>query len=139
MSVGVCFKREKKLWMQDQWSNVLSNFEITEVWEYGAGDEGTDWNIYQKPVQIENADALPDMPIVVVQPQSGKFVQGAIPLDKFVHPESAIYMFGGSHDVMTEEDIGQRVPYRVFIPIHQECYAFSAAYMTLWSRRQANG
>ena len=133
--VGVCYKAEAKRTFQDQWSFVFSNFGVSDIWEFPTENAE---KIYQPTVKIESAADLPDRPLVVVQPQDGKYVQGTESLVDFVHPADAIYMFGGSHDVMTQEDLGGRTAdHYVYIPlVRHECYAFAAAYMVLWDRMQ---
>lgn len=137
--VGVCFKQERRPVYQDQWSYLFSNFGIESIFQIPV-ENGAD--LYQATKKIANAGSLPkDKSLVVVQPQDGKYVQGTESLSDFEHPDDAIYMFGGSHDVMTLEDLGGRVPeHTVFIPlVKHECYAFSAAYMVLWDRKVKNG
>ena len=137
MPAGVCFKGEKRRVWQDQFSFAFSNFGIKDVWMIGPGDK-----IYQKCEQITSAAELPaDRPLVVLQPQDGRNVKGTESLVDFVHPDDAIYMFGGSHDVMEGDDLGGRVPeHQVFIPFEKhECYAFAAAYITLWDRKLKHG
>lgn len=117
---------------------MFSNFGVENVWEI---ERPHTEDIYQKPTKIKSAAELPDTALVVIQPQDGKFVQGTESLSDFEHPDDAIYMFGGSHDVMTLEDLGGRVAeHYVYIPlVAHECYAFSAAYMTLWDRKVKRG
>lgn len=135
---GVCFTGEKNRDHQDQWSFLFSNFGIENIWELER--ENTE-KIYQPTIKIKSAAELPDVPLVVVQPPDARYVPGTESLSDFAHPDDAIYMFGGSHDVMTLEDLGDRVAeYYVYIPLTaHECYAFSAAYMTLWDRKVKRG
>lgn len=136
---GVCFKREPKNWMQDQWSFTFSNFGIVNIWErdFLAGDS----EIYQKTISINTAEELPDKPLVVLAPKDGRFFKGTISLVDFEHPEEAIYLFGGSHSVLTEEEMGNRKPdYTVYIPtVRYELYAFSTANITLYDRLVKRG
>lgn len=136
---GVCFTGERHGKDQDLWSFLFSNFGVEHIWEL---ERPNTVDIYQKPTKIKSADELPDdIPLVVVQPPDGRFIKGTESLVDLVHPGEAIYMFGGSHDVMTPEDLGDRVPeYNVYIPlVAHECYAHSAAYMVLWDRKVKHG
>jgi hypothetical protein len=135
--VGVCFIAEDRHTYQDQWSYLFSNFGITDIWELGESIK-----VYQPTTKIETAAELPaDIPLVVMQPPDGRWVQGTESLVDFVHPDEAIYMFGSSNAQMTLEDLGGRVAeHYVYIPlVKHECFAFSAAYMTLWDRKIKNG
>lgn len=136
--IGVCFTGEKNRNDQDQWSFLFSNFGIKNIWELER--ENTE-KIYQHTTVIQSAAELPRYPLIVVQPPDGRFVKGTESLINFAHPDDAIYMFGGSHGVMTLEDLGGRVAeHYVYIPlVAHECYAFSAAYMTLWDRKVKRG
>lgn len=145
MSAGVCFRSEHRGWMQDQWSFVFSNFGIAEIWELGAdhdGVRGKDGSIYQPTIKADSAAELPtDKALIVLAPTDGRFIKGTEPLDTFTHPDDAIYLFGGSQAVLSEEDLGGRVPDAlVFIPtVKLECYSHCAAYMTLWDRYSKRG
>lgn len=144
MTVGVCFQSEHRGWMQDQWSWVFSNFGITEIWERDAdhdGYRGKDGSIYQPTIKIDTAAELPERPIVLLTPKEGRFFNGNTSLKDFDHPEDAIYFFGGSHGVLSEEDFGGREPHSlVFIPfVKFESYSHSAAYVTLWDRYSKRG
>ena len=137
---GVCFRREQS-WEQDQWSFVFSNFGVTEIWERGF-DGNKDLNIYQPTIKIDTAKELPDRPLVVLAHIEGRYYQGNESLVDFVHPDDAIYMFGGSMANLTDEDdLGGRVPdHLVYIPsVKCEMYSHAAAYITLYDRLAKNG
>lgn len=136
---GVCFRSEKHAAMQDQWSFAFSNFGVTELWEIRKED-GED--IYQPTIGITTAEELPtDRPLVILAPQDGRYVQGTEPLKDFVHPDNAIYLFGGSHENLSEVELGSRVPdHLVYIDLVQhECFAHAAGYITLWDRYVKRG
>jgi hypothetical protein len=134
---GICFHRERD-WEQDQWSFVFSNFGVSDIWEYGDLSQD-DLTIYQPTTNIVTAAELPsDRPLVVLAPAAGKYIQGTESLEDFVHPENAIYMFGGSHvNLNDEEHMGGRVAdHYVYISLVQyECYAHGAATVVLWDKR----
>lgn len=142
--IGVCFQSEHRGWMQDQWSWVFSNFGITDIWERGSdhdGSRGKDGSVYQTTIKIDTAAELPDVPLVVIQPPDGRFIRGKQSLRDFLHPENAIYLFGGSQSVLSDEDLGGRIPEAlVYIPtVKYEAYSHTAAYMTLWDRYVQRG
>lgn len=138
---GICFKSEQRGWAQDQWSWVFSNFGVTEIWERGY--ENADADIYQATVKINTAADLPaERSLVVLAPIDGRYIQGNQSLDIFVHPENAIYLFGGSMENLTDEDdLGGRVPDAlVYIPtVSLEMYAHAAGYLTLHDRYVKRG
>lgn len=136
---GICFVGEYRRDTQDQWSFLLSNFGDPECWEI---EKPNVEPVYQKPVKIKTAEELPsDRPLVVLAPEAGRFVQGTVSLKDFVHPDDAIYLFGGSHLNLSEDELGTRIADSyVYIPlIEHECYAPPAAYMTLWDRYVKRG
>jgi hypothetical protein len=139
---GVCFKSEHRGWMQDQWSWVFSNFGITEIWERD-WEGSTDADIYQSVIRIDTAAELPSKrPLIILSGLESRYIKGDQSLDDFVHPEDAIYLFGGSHENLSDEDdLGGRVPDAlVYIPtVDLECYGHSAAYMTLRDRYVKRG
>jgi len=137
---GVCFRREHNSHLQDQWSWVFSNFGITEIWERGFS-EG-DLKIYQPTIAVDTAAELPDRPLIVLAHQEGRYIQGNQSLVTFSHPEDAIYLFGGSHvNLSDEDDLGGRVPDAlVYIPsVKYEMYSPPAAYITLYDRLVKRG
>ena len=138
---GVCFKSEHRGWMQDQWSWVFSNFGVTELWQLDC--QTSDASIKQITTDIDTAAELPaDRPLVVLAPADGRFIQGTESLKDFVHPDDAIYLFGGSQAVLSDEDdLGGRIPdHIVYIPtMKYEMYAHSSGYITLWDRYTKRG
>ncbi len=134
--LGVCFRRERRNWAQDQWSWVFSNFGVTEIWERG-GAEG-DLKIYQPTIDIDVASELPEeRPLVVLAHQDGKYIKGVNSLVDFTHPADAIYLFGASQlNLSDEDDLGGKTPdHLLYIPsVKLEMYGHSAAYITLYDR-----
>ncbi len=128
--------------MQDQWSWLFSNFGITDIWERD-WNGSTDADIYQTVVRIDTASELPsDRPLVVLAPPDDKYIHGNESLDDFVHPEDAIYLFGGSHgNLNDEDDLGGRVPDSlVYIPtVKHNMYSHAAGYQTLRDRYVKRG
>lgn len=127
--------------MQDQWSWVFSNFGVVDLWERDTNNREA--AIYQPVVEIDTAAELPAEPsLVVLSPPDARFIPGTISLQDFAHPEDVIYLFGGSQDVLSDEDdLGGRVPDSVvYIPtVKHECYSHAAAYMALWDRYVKRG
>jgi len=136
---GVCFQRETKAWMQDQWSFCFSNFGITDIWERGWF--GGDSEIYQDVIPVRTADELPGRPLVVLAPKDGRYFKGTQSLVEFNHPADAIYVFGGSHQNLTAEDLGARTPdHLVFIPtVEYEMYSHAAGYLVFYDRMVKRG
>lgn len=140
MAAGVCFQREYKQWMQDQWSWVFTNFAIKRLWER-AKDSTGDLNIYQPTVAIDSAAELPDDPLVVLAPIDGRFIAGERSLVMFEHPDDAIYLFGPSYGNLWPDTLGGRDPdHLVYIPTAKlEMYSYAAAYVTFYDRLAKRG
>ncbi len=128
--------------MQDQWSWLFSNFGVTEIWERG-WNGSTDANLSQPTMKIGTGADLPTgRPAIVLAPIVGKYVQGNESLVDFIHPENAIYLFGGSYGSLNDEDdLGGRVPDSlVYIPtVKHNMYSHAAGYITLWDRYVKRG
>lgn len=140
MTAGVCFRSENRGWMQDQWSWVFSNFGIKEIWELHGGS--ADSKIYQKVTLCDSAVDLPSKrPLVVLAPIDGRYIKGEKSLVDFKHPFNAIYLFGGTHANLSEDDLGGRKPDAlIYIPtIKHEMYSHSAGYITLYDRLVKRG
>ena len=137
---GVCFNAEKRGWQQDQWSWLFSNFGITDVWMRGRDAQTQD--IYQDTIDIESAADLPmDHKVIVLSPPDARFVKGNTSLIDFEHPEKAIYLFGASFGVISDDDLGGRRPdATVFIPTFKhELFAHNAGYIALYDRLVKRG
>lgn len=138
---GICFKHETDPRLNDQWSFVFSNFGVTEIWERGFTN--VDSKIYQPTVKIDTAAELPDdRPLIVLAPETGRYIQGDQSLVTFEHPDNAIYLFGGSHSNLSdEEDLGGRGPdMLVYIPtVKHEMYGYAAGYIVLYDRLVKRG
>ncbi len=135
--LGICFEHEKRGWMQDQWSFLFSNFGVTEIWEINQGN--SDFEIYQTVTGIASYDELPQRPLIALTPQEGRYLYGEQSLDGFVHPEDAIYIFGGSFSNL-EFPSARQPDSCVYIPtVKHECFSHAAAYMTLWDRYVKRG
>jgi hypothetical protein len=136
--IGICFHRETR-WEQDQWSCVFSNFGITKIWEMG-DDGNSDLKIHQATTKISKTSQLPDKPLVILAPQDGRIIKGIISIDDFQHPEECIYLFGGSHQVLTDEVVDRKADFLVYIPfVKHESYSHSTAYYTLAYRKARRG
>lgn len=138
---GICFRRENYRWVQDQWSFVFSNFGVTDIWERHFEDD--DGKLYQPTIPVETAVDLPDdRPLVVLAPIAGRYIKGQSSIVDFEHPEDAIYLFGGSHlNLSDEEDLGGRVAdHYIYIPtVTHELYAPMAGYIVLYDRLTKRG
>lgn len=135
--LGVCHCSETKTWLQDQWSFLYSNFglKLPYIWQIGGESD-----VYQKPEIINDASGLPDVALVVLAPEQGKYIQGIESLITFEHPQNCVYIFGGSHSNLSEEELAGRAYRSVFIPtVEHEMYAHAAAYITLYDRLVKHG
>ena len=128
--------------MQDQWSWIFSNYGITDIWERG-WNGSTDAAIYQTTIKIDTAAELPvGRPVVVLAPIDGRYIKGTKSIEDWIHPEDAIYLFGGSQaNLNDEDDLGGITPHSVlYIPtVELEMYSHSAAYITLYDRKVKRG
>ena len=128
--------------MQDQWSWVFSNFGITDLWERD-GPDSTDGKIYQDTIKIDTAAELPaERPVIVLAHPDSRHIKGNQSLDYFVHPDDAIYLFGGSQaNLNDEDDLAGVVPYAlVYIPtVKHEMYSHAAGYIVLRDRYVKRG
>ena len=74
---------------------------------------------------------------VVIQPADGHNVQGTVSLVDFVHPEDAVYIFGGDDGFMEPIE----ADHYVYIPTPPtwELYASQAGAIVIWDRTIKNG
>lgn len=136
--LGVCFKAEPGAAEQNQWSYCFSSFGVKNFYERHSKREAM-----RNAVLVDTAADLPAAPkLVIIQPQDGRYIQGTESLDDFVHPDDAIYFFGGGHDNMSDEvDLGGRVPDAlVYIPrVAFNLHSPLAGAVVLWDRYVKRG
>lgn len=110
----------------DQWLYLATFFGV-EVYAIGA---------HQKRKGVTYVASVSEVPgtAVVVQPLTGRNVQGEVALASFVHPTDATYVFGGSDYIVTQDDIvGHTLS--LFIPGTEELHAPLAGAIVLHARR----
>ena len=130
MSVHICLRTEGSSEAITQWSYMLSVFGVTNIWER----HGTKL----RQARRDLASELPaHLALVVVSPLTARFHPGRVALQDFAHPEDVIYLFGGAHlNLSDEDDLGGRAPdATVHIPsVEHELYPAQAAAVVLWDR-----
>ena len=143
-SVCMFFPRNEK--EQNQWDYVLSPWCPATVYLVGEGTLPHLNNIFKDAIQVETLTELPeDEQIILMAPQTGRFIQGDESLYDFVHPENAIYMFGPNHVNLTLEDDfwdGRMPDHRVYVTVdtNDEMFNWIAGTVTLYDRRlKSNG
>ena len=136
---SVAFKYNSNLTLMNQWDYVLSNFKPDKVYIVGDIDKATLSNPLKQAVLIDNVNELPDKPLVILSPSHARKHKGIVPLDKFIHPENAIYYFGSDSEIMLNEFKVESIP--VFIPTDttDDMYSFVAYSVVNWDRRMKLG
>ena len=133
--VGVCFS-VSTVAFQQQWDYVLCNFEPDEIYVLGELPDATTLN--KKCTNITTADDFPDVPLVLLAPDNGRYIQGTTSLDEFTHPEDCIYMYGSDALYMNEEFLGKRKPdHIVYIDTDtkDDMYSFVSYGVVMYDRR----
>ncbi len=123
----------------DQWSYVLSHWKPRRV--YLIGDADRRLKPFRNVIEIESANGLPDLPLVVMQPESSRYIKPTLMISEFIHPNEVIYLFGSDHLHLTEDHIGGREAQIVAIPTdsHDEMYSWIACAVTLFDRASRHG
>jgi predicted class III extradiol MEMO1 family dioxygenase len=121
---------------------VLAHFKPDQVFLLG-GLERPEFKKYlgvRNAEEIDTADSLPDLPLVVFAPPSGRVHKGEVALRDFDHSkfEDAIYLFGPDHKILDENFMGSREPtIKVYIETDSkdEMYSHVAAAIALYGRK----
>jgi predicted lipase len=104
------------------------------------GTADPDSKIYQPTTRIRHTSELPDIPLVILAPAEGRFIKGSESLLGFTHFDECIYLFGGSHEVLTPDEVDRAADALVYVPlVKHEAYAHAVAYMTLYDRMVKRG
>ena len=130
----VCIVSDPGQTWEQQWSYVLSHFEIRDVYHIGPLDPRV--RPFRDAIEIASAEELPGT-LVVLAPTNGRYFQGEESLHDFEHPEECVYLFGSDHRPLSEDQMGSRVPdHLVYIPTAtaDTCYSFVAGAMALYDR-----
>jgi hypothetical protein len=101
-------------------------------------DEWDQWHYVAGSFGVELASELPsDCVTVRVQPEHGRYVQGAQSLCDFEHPEDCVYVFGSDVGFVKDDDCD----YSVFIPSHTAwtLFASQAGAVVLYDRLLKHG
>lgn len=132
---SVCLSELKDRNEQQAWNVILQAWPPDEIFVIG---EVWYSNTMLRATSLPSIDSLPeDRPIVLLHPQSARYVQGEDPLTTFEHPEGAIYLFWPNHIHLRESDFGGRKPdYSIYIPVActDEISGPEAAAVTFYDR-----
>jgi hypothetical protein len=98
----------------DNWGYVLpAVLEDVEVFIIGSGTYGRP---FHDATVVSSLDEVhPELPLVVLQPKDGEYVQGEIDLYAYSHPEDCVYYFGDDNTHTRVEEFGSRTPDLVYI------------------------
>jgi hypothetical protein len=121
-----------------QWEYVLSHFEADYL--YCVGGQPPVSDVLSKAACIQSGDELPlDIPVILLAPINGLYVQGNVSLVDFDHPEDACYWFGSDFLHFDPELLGGRQPdHTVYVPVDTKDQMFSHVVWAVvaWDRRQ---
>lgn len=121
---------------ENQWDYILSNFAADNIYLLN-GMEPTG-KLLQAATRITTVDELPEIPLILLAPLQGRYIQGDESLVDFVHPADATYLFGSDKAHMEQELLGTRVPdHKVYVPTddNTEMYSWTAYTSVVWDRR----
>lgn len=125
------------IWEQ-QWSYLLSHFAPRRLYVIGELDRRV--RPFTEYLSVESAKEI-EPELVLLAPQSGRYVQGTQSLSDFVHPDDCCYLFGADNQFMTTELLGREPDHAVYIPTSttDTMYSFMAGAVTLWDRVMKHG
>lgn len=128
---------------QDQWDYVLSHFQADRLYLIGADPNGLqDTNVVGRATRIATAEELPNLPLVIMAAENGRYVSGDASLGSFAHPEDCIYLFGADNSNLSEDELGDRPPdHKVYIRTDSidDMYSWVAGAITLYDRGVKRG
>lgn len=111
--ISICFSSDKKGSNRDFWEYLITGFNL-KAYDRNPPEPFIPSDL---AVSILSVDELPnDVPLVVVQCQHGKQMQGEHCIYDYVHPENAIYYFGPDNEYVSPEDFGNRQYDSIYIP-----------------------
>lgn len=119
----------------NQWSFVCTNFGVSpkDFWWWGKPDHHTVGSHYAQ--SIDSLEELPAGTPVLVQPATGRYVSGKVPLADFEHPRDAVYIFGSDNKNVDPADLpGAYSSVHVETASHHDMYSFVAAAVVLHDR-----
>ena len=119
---------------QNSWDFVLSHWAPEQI--YLMGPELWSSKTFSGAIRVECASELPAQELVLLAPQTGRYVQGVTSLIDFVHPANPIYWFGSDHTHMFLNECAPTPDHLVYVPTETtvEMYSHTAAAVTLYDR-----
>jgi len=81
--------------------------------DFGDEDLRTPLDYLTRSFHLERSqfvDSPPgDLPVILLQPTDGRYVQGEESLVDFTHPDDCVYLFGASHGQVQPVDVASKV------------------------------
>lgn len=112
---------------QHVWNYTVRSFSPGEIYILGDNEKWMEAKPLRNAKAISSAEELPDLPLVLFQPDNAEFMPGTEPINFESVPESCIFMFGSDDARFEPKHFGTRSPdYRFFIPTDTDDELFAA-------------
>lgn len=133
MTWGVCLEYDARENFRRAWGYLIQESEIPNAWERNTHPQAeyATWKGWHFNASM---DDIPD-PLIVLTPQDGSKLQGEQSLYDFVHPENAVYYFGGDRSDLRHSALQGRPYTSVYIPDSGFMHSFTAAAMVVYDRK----
>jgi len=137
--VGICYAYANNGYYRTQWLCNVTGFSPSAAYERGLTPDVPN---PEGVIACSTAADLPnDCELVVLSPQTARFIQPTGSLFDFVHPTRAVYFFGADTIFLSDDDLGGRDPdHVIYVPNASareadELYSFVVGAIVLADRR----
>lgn len=128
MTASICIAYEDHEQFINQWDYCLSNFKPSVIYVHSRGQqEPLPGKVMLGAVYIDSVADLPEnADLVLLAPLNGYAIQGDVSLSAFVHPQDAIYFFGGNATTVSLDLFAVRQPdHRVYVETDSDLDMYS--------------
>lgn len=129
--------------MQKQWDYALLTLRMDKIYVIGKKKDKPLSKIFHDCIMISGIADLPKTtPLIIINPENGRYVQGVTSLVDFTHPASAIYLFGSDEGFLSPNNLkGHSIKDKVYIPAEtdDQMFSYMAFAVVMWDRKMKRG
>ena len=131
---GVCLHYIEDSFIQNQWDYVMMHFNPDKIYLVVPEDfdaEECEWINNYDPMKTKGVTLIHTLD-EIVEPRVILHPEGSTEIKSFVHPESAVYVFGSDVGIFEPTVEGKRI--RIATHSDLPMYSFTAAAITFYDR-----
>jgi len=140
---AICYAYSGNGYHRTQWLCNVTAYALDAAYERGLTPDVPN---PEGVIAVATAADLPaDCELVVMSPETARYIQPTVTLQEFVHPDRAVYFFGADTIFLSDDDLGGRQPDHVVCAPNvspresDELYSFVVGAVVLYDRLVKRG